>query len=370
MWNWLLRVYLADVVPLDFPIEDMEDRILELENLVKTYHGLVIIKTIQKRSKPDYRTYLGSWKLEEIIIEMESMKADVLIVWNILKPHQIYNINEKVRNLWIQAWDRVDLILKIFEKHANSVEARLQIALASIKHMGPRIFGMGMELSRQAWGIGTKWIWETNTERMKRHLQDREIIIKEKLSKYENMRVQHRKSRIAKWLRTVGIVGYTNVGKSLLLNSLTNKWVLVENKLFATLWTNVGKMFIQTEDYRWVEVLLNDTIWFIRELPPQLIQAFKSTLEDSIESDLLLHVVDSSDHRIEEKIGIIDSILKDIWANQQKLYVFNKIDLIEKKQLKLLEKKFIHLNPIFISANQRLGLEVLKKCILNGTAGG
>lgn len=166
---------------------------------------------------------------------MQKEGASLLIIGNILRPSQVYMLNEKMRDAKIEVWDRVDLILKIFDKHADSTEAKLQIELAAIRHMGPRIFGMGMELSRQGGGIGTKGIGETNTEIMKRHLKERVYKVQQKLEEYAKMRKLHRESRSRKSLPVVGIVGYTNAGKSSLLNLCTKKNVLAANKLFATL---------------------------------------------------------------------------------------------------------------------------------------
>ncbi len=357
-----MKVILVDIIPKQSQNEDLNYRMEELENLTNTYWGLVVVKKIQKRDFPDYNTYIGSWKLEEIRILAEELNVDIVIIWNILKPSQIYNINDffEKKKTKLKAWDRVDLILKIFDLHATSPEAKLQIELASIKHMWPRIFGMWMELSRQWWWIGTSGIWETNIEIMKRHLREREFKIIKKLKKYENVRSEHRKSRERKNLQTIWIVGYTNAWKSMLMNSLTNKWVLVENKLFATLGTSVWKFFLQDKT-SWFEILLNDTIWFIRDLPPELIKAFSSTLEDSIESNILLHVIDSSDKKVWEKIQIVDDTLQKIWATQPRIYVFNKIDLITKKRTIELKKEFKNLNPIFISAFKKIWLDKLKE---------
>lgn len=384
VWYWkeTLKVFIADIIPTCCARENMEDRMIEVENLVNTYWWLVVIRHIQKRWAPDYNTYIWSWKLDEIIEEMRIEKANLLIFWNILKPHQIHEVNEKLRTIWAKAWDRVDLILKIFEKNAKTTESRLQIELASIKHMWPRLFGMGMELSRQGWWSKlARWKWETNTEIMKRHLRSMEDNIKKELEKYAHVREEHRKWRKKKWFFTVWIVGYTNAWKSSLLNTLTWKWVLSEDKLFATLGTSVGKLIITPPDhtslppqsrgiegeYNYVkplEILLNDTIWFIRDLPPDLIKAFASTLEDSIESDLLLHVVDASDKKIDEKIKVVDDILDSIKAIQPKLYVFNKIDLLSSTELKELKKSFKSLKPIYVSSYEKIGLEELKKSIM------
>lgn len=363
-----LKVFLVDIVPKTISVETLDDRIKELESLVDTYGGLVVLKTFQKRDIPDYTTYLGKWKLEEIMADMERLGATILIIWNVLKPSQVYQLNERLRKIGAQAWDRVDLILKIFAKHSVSVESSLQIELAAIKHMGPRIVGMGMELSRQGWGGSgaMRWLGETNTEVMRRHLKEKQFKIMKKLEEYQNMRKLHREWRKRKWMLTIGIVGYTNVGKSSLLNFLTGKWVLAENKLFATLWTHVGHMYLMTnlETGQGKEILLNDTIGFIRDLPPQLIKAFSSTLEDSIESDLLLHVADASDPFVEEKMAVVHHILDEIGAKQERILVFNKLDLVDKKKLAELKKKFPSKKNIRISVASWIGIEALKKVLM------
>jgi len=331
-----VKVFIAEVVTNQIQKELLDQRMEELDQLVNTYGGLSVVKAVQQRTKPDYKTYMWSGKLEEVIHDMKLCGAELLIFGNILKPGQIYTVNEILReaskddDIKLQAWDRVDLILKIFDRHAASSEARLQIELASIKHMGPRIFGMGMELSRQWWGIWTSGIWETNTEIMRRHLATRKKQIEKQLSKYEQVRENHRKSRQKKYLPTVGLVWYTNAGKSSVMNFLTNKWVLVEDKLFATLGTDVGKLYIPNLEWgKGTEILINDTIWFIRDLPPSLIQAFKSTLEDSVEANILLHIIDASDPLWHDKVQVVDQILDSIWAEQERIYVLNKVDALE-----------------------------------------
>lgn len=374
-----LRVFLADIVDKQTKKEILDDRMRELENLVNTYWGVVVLQKYQKKDFPDLKTYVGKGKLEEIIADMLRLEANLLIIGNALKPSQIYQINEKLRlvseenNLKdkLVAWDRIDLILKIFEKHAESGEARLQIELAAIKHMGPRIYGMGMELSRQGGSSGsgggaTRGIGETNTERMKRHLKEKVLKIEKKLVEYEQMRKLHRDSRKKKGMPTIGIVGYTNAGKSSLLNAMTNKGVLAENKLFATLGTNVGKCYLITNPETWLgkEVLLNDTIGFIRDLPPKLIKSFSSTLEDSIESDLLLHVIDASDPFVDERIEVVHQVLADIGAHQDKILVFNKCDLIDEKRKTDLASQYSDFQCVFISVKEGLGFDKLRERLI------
>ena len=367
-----LRVYLVDIVTKDTSATLLEDRMNELESLLTTYGGIVVLKKFQKKDHPDYRTYIGKGKLEEIMAEMQRLDANLLIVGNVLKPSQIYHLNELLRPIGAKARDRVDLILKIFDKHAESMEARLQVELAAIRHMWPRIFGMGMELSKQ-WGNagGGKWamrgLGETNTEIMKRHLKEKVRKIEKELKEYEQMRKLHRDSRIRKGMPTVGIVGYTNTGKSSLLNAMTKKGILAENKLFATLGTHVGKLYIMKnpETGEWKEILLNDTIGFIRDLPPKLIKSFSSTLEDSIESDLLLHVIDASDPFIDERISIVNHILDEIGAKQKRIMLFNKIDLLDKTQLAELKKHFPGKENVRISVKNGVNLEEIKKAIIS-----
>lgn len=366
-----LRVFLVDIVTKDTNTELLEDRIKELENLVETYGWLVILKKFQKRDTPDYKTYVGKGKLEEIMADMQRLDANLLIVGNVMKPSQIYQINELLRPIGAKVRDRIDLILKIFDKHATGMEARLQIELAAIRHMWPRIFGMGMELSRQGgnsgWGgWASRGIGETNTERMKRHLKVQVLKIEKELKEYEKMRKLHRDSRIKKGMPTVGIVGYTNTGKSSLLNVMTKKWILAENKLFATLGTHVGKVYIMKnpETGEGKEVLLNDTIGFIRDLPPKLIKSFSSTLEDSIESELLLHVIDASDPFIDERIEIVNHILDNIGAKQKRIMVFNKIDLLDKTQLEEIKKHFPQKENVRVSVKEGTNLEEIKTAII------
>ncbi len=383
-----LRVHIVDIVPHECTSREQTQRMIELERLVSTYGGLVIIKTIQKKDHPAYRTYIGQGKLDMIIEDMIATKSDLLIVWNILKPAQIYNINEKIRthptikdtDIKIEARDKVDLILKIFDKHAQSTEAKLQIELAAIKHMWPRIFGMGMEMSKQwGWASGgagaARWLGETNTERMRRHLKEKAYAIELKLKEYAQMRSLHRARRKRMNLPVFWIVGYTNAGKSSLMRAMCKKEAYIADKLFATLWTEVGKIYIESKQStsqenqfhykKWQEALLIDTIWFIRDLPPQLIKAFASTLEDSIQSDILLHVIDANDPDRENKIQIVLDILSHIKAHQTMIYVFNKCDQLSDQRKQELSDQYYGKHCIFVSALTGEGLTDLQDMMIS-----
>lgn len=340
--NQKLKAILVDVITPDTTPYTAQSRMEELENLTNTFGGVVVVKAMQKRGMPDYDTYIGKGKLEEIIELGIAKCVDVIIVNNILKPRQSYSIEERLEKSGMKVWDRIDLILKIFDKHAKTTEAKLQIELASIEHMGPRIFGMGLDLMRQEGRVGVRsGQGESNIEIMKRHLRKRKQSILEKLEQYEKIRKLHRDHRKRQNLKTAAIVGYTNAGKSSLLNAMTNKGAYVADQLFATLSTRVGKLYIQPKNLNEEkythgrEVLISDTIGFIQDLPPSLVQAFKSTLAETVEADIILHVIDVTDSHIHKKIEVVEDILHQIGVGDSpKIYVFNKIDMAMRRPMK------------------------------------
>ncbi len=343
-------------------ISDRNIQMEEISSLVQTLGTVEICGKISKRADINLKTFLSQNTISEILTEAKLQNIQILILGNTLKPRQIYELSEIFRLEKIEVWDKIDLILKIFSLHAQSSEAKLQIELAKIRHMGPRIFGMGDELSRQGGGIGTRGIGETNTEIMKRHLQRAEKDITEKLKKSENTKSLQRERRKRDNFLTLSLVGYTNAGKSCMMNRLSKKGVSVKNALFETLDTRIGKMYLPEVHS---EILVSDTIGFIADLPPHLISAFRSTLSESIHADILLHVVDVSDPQKKEKIKVVDEILENLGLSEKsQILVFNKTDIAKKRFGKIaLLKEYKNRNPIFCSAQKGEGIEILKEKI-------
>ncbi len=349
------------------------DRLRELEQLVNTFGDIVIVKSWQKRFAPHPKTYVGTGKVQLLGEEAVSKGATVLIINDKLKPRQVYDIGESMRPFGVQVWDRIDLILKIFGKHAKTAEAKLEIELASVRHMGPRIFGMGMELSRQGGGVGTRGLGETNTQRMKRHLKEKERRIKEKLDKCKKQRSLIQSGRRRRGLKTVSIVGYTNAGKTTLLNALTGRQEYAANELFATLDTRVGEIVLPGTgiDGDWGQkVLVSDTIGFIRDLPPELLSAFTSTLSEAVEADVLLHVVDASEQDMGKHIQVVNDILERLaLSERKKIIVFNKIDDVEGLDKARMTKAINHdleaepIPVVFVSAMKKEGFDELTEAI-------
>ncbi len=336
----------------------------ELESLISTLGGEIVDRVIQKLDRPNNVTYIGQGKIQEVSKIAKEKTVDAVVLGTMAKPRQIHALKTLLQkdNPKIEVWDRVDLILHIFEKHASTMEAKLQIELARMRYMGPRIYGMGFVMSQQGGGIGTLGVGETNTELMKRHWRDEKKRITDQLAKISNNRELQLERRKRTGYKTISIVGYTNAGKSSLFNLLCGKKTLVENALFATLDSSVGKLYIPALKS---EILITDTIGFIRDLPPHLIDAFKSTLMESIHADILLHVIDISDPEIETKIDVVSNILRGLGRNPNNdIYVFNKIDAVDLRKEEL-EKKYSAHSPLFISAKTGQGIETIKQSIAN-----
>lgn len=355
------------LVGLPKPKMTKEDIVKDMEELWSLVGALgnaqVVDALVQRAENPDGATFIGPGKVLEVAEKVKEEKIDVVVLNGIAKPGQLFNLKKKLfdANHNIEVWDRVDLILFIFSRHAHTAEAKLQIELAQMRHMGPRIYGMGKVLSNQSAGIGTVGIGETNTELMKRHWASAMQKVQDQLKKLsaDRERQLHHRKRIG--LETVSIVGYTNAGKTSLFNALTGKKKLAENQLFATLDSAVGKLFLPNLQK---EVLVTDTIGFIKNLPPKLIQAFKSTLMESIHADVLIHVVDTSDPNMEQKIQTVESILVELEAsNKKKIYVFNKMDAVDGIDRNTLLEQYTSFHPVFLSVKTGDGIAGLSETI-------
>lgn len=357
--NFLLISILPQNISDEAFLLDNEETI----RLIESYGGQIVDIVIQKREVHDKGNFIGKGKTEEVALMLQEKAVDIVLLNGIIPPGQIYFLQsffEKFK-VSIEVWDRVDLILKIFASHANTAEAKLQIELAAMRHMGPRIYGMGEEMSRQGGMVGTRGIGETNTERMKRHWREQTKQVKQELEKISQTRKNQLENRAKVGFPTVSLVGYTNAGKTSLFNLLTGKKKLVQDSLFVTLDTTTGKFFSQKLNK---EILVSDTIGFINNLPPQLIDAFSSTLMESVHADILLQVIDMSDKDLDRKMETVDQILKQLRVNTKpRIYVFNKSDQISEKEKDAVAKKYAFLKPQFISVKTGEGIEDLKQLI-------
>lgn len=357
------RFMLIGVFPKMARKEDIIVNLEETSSLVKTYGGEVFAVSVQRSESPDRGMFVGKGKVEEVLETIVKDDIQVVVLHNSVKARQIHSLKKQLVKVKpdIVVWDRVDLILYIFSKHAQTAEAKLQIELAAMRHMGPRIYGMGFELSRQGGGIGGVGIGETNTELMKRHWRDQIQKANKELKKLSQERERQLEKRRRAGQQTVSLVGYTNAGKSSLFNILTGKEKLVENALFATLDSTVGRWYVKELGK---EVMVSDTIGFIKDLPPKLIDAFKSTLMESIHADVLLHVIDVSDPQMEEKIAVVEGILYELdLTNRKRIYVFNKMDMAKDIDQKTLSEKYEQFTPVFLSATKKEGVEQLAKTV-------
>lgn len=297
--------------------EKLNEYLDELEFLTFTAGGEVVKRFFQKMDKPNPKTFVGTGKLEEINHYIKENEVTTVIFDDELSPAQQKNIT---RELDCKVLDRTNLILDIFAQRAETSYARTQVELAQCQYLLPRLTGMWTHLERQRGGIGMRGPGETEIETDRRIVRDRIALLKEKIKTIDKQMAVQRSNRGA--MVRVALVGYTNVGKSTLMNAVGKSDVFVENKLFATLDTTVRKVVIKNLPF-----LLSDTVGFIRKLPTQLVESFKSTLDEVREADLLLHVVDISHPDFEDHIESVNQILQDIKsADKPTIMVFNKID--------------------------------------------
>jgi GTP-binding protein HflX len=366
------KVVLVGLVQQEQTYEQVEEYLDELAFLAETAGAVTVKRFTQKLKHPDSKTFVGKGKLEEIKNYTIGKNIGLIIFDDELTGSQILNIEKE---LGIVAIDRSDLILDIFARRARTAQAKVQVELAQYQYLLPRLKGMWKHLERQGGGIGTRGPGETEIETDRRIVKDKISLLRKKLSEIDKQSFTQRKDR-GEFIR-VALVGYTNVGKSTLMNLLSKSDVFSENKLFATLDTTTRKVVFENTPF-----LLSDTVGFIRKLPHHLVESFKSTLDEVREADLLLHVVDTSHPQYEEQIGVVNKTLQDIKAfDKPVVIVFNKMDLYEEKNidewierdvrqeiLRELRERWEHEtngNCIFVSATERMNIDDLRTTILN-----
>ncbi|WP_372474079.1 GTPase HflX [Capnocytophaga sp. ARDL2] len=311
------KAVLVGIITQNQTEEKLQEYLDELEFLTQTAGGEVCKRFTQKMEKPNPKTFVGTGKLEEIDLYVKENFIDTVIFDDELTPAQQNNLSKMLR---VKVIDRTNLILDIFAQRAQTSYARTQVELAQFQYLLPRLTGMWTHLERQRGGIGMRGPGETEIETDRRIVRDRIALLKDKLKVIDKQMAVQRSNRGA--MVRVALVGYTNVGKSTLMNAIGKSEVFVENKLFATLDTTVRKVVIKNLPF-----LLADTVGFIRKLPTQLVESFKSTLDEVREADLLLHVVDISHPEFESHIESVNQILKEIKSDDKPtIMIFNKID--------------------------------------------
>ena len=313
----------AVLVSLDFGTPDYAESLEELRLLAESAGVRTLALVEGKRQRPDASTFAGSGKVEEIAALVEELEAPLVIFNHDLSPAQMRNLAAKIKTRVI---DRTMLILDIFALRAQSHEGKVQVELAQLKYLSTRLVGMNMDMGQQKFAVGARGPGETQLELDRRKLDRRVHLLNERLKQLKRHREVQRKARNRSDVMSVSIVGYTNAGKSTLFNRLTNANVYVANQLFATLDTTARRIFLEGDNRR--QVVLSDTVGFIRHLPHGLVAAFRSTLEETAQADLLLHVVDVNSPERHDQVAEVNKVLAEIGAQHiPQIVVYNKIDL-------------------------------------------
>ena len=329
------------------------DPLDELQGLAETAGAVVVAGMLQRREKPNITTYLGKGKVEELITLVEFHAADVVIFDNDLSPAQVRNLETALK---VKVLDRTELILDIFATHAQTWESRLAVELAQLEYALPRLKRMWTHLSRLKMGVGMRGPGEKQLEVDRRLVEKRIHELKTELQKIE--RRKERQVRSRKGLLTVSLVGYTNAGKSTLMNALTDAQVLAQDKLFATLDTRTRRWQLPS----WGPVLLSDTVGFIRDLPHRLIASFKATLEETHQADLLLHVADASNPAVMDQIRAVYGVLQELEIEEKDtLLVLNKVDAVKDQNLESVLQRYP--NAVPVSAKTGEGFDRLAKAV-------
>ena len=338
-------------------ISEAEESLAELEELALSADAVVLDKIIQRRPKIDPRTVLGRGKLEELLVRSMRLGADLIVFDTELSPAQVRALSEATD---LKVIDRPQLILDIFAQRAQSREGKLQVELAQLKYLLPRLVqGQNSAFSRLAGGIGGRGPGETKLETDRRRVRDKITQLEKQVDNLSRQRQERRKHRVSKNVPIISLVGYTNAGKSTLLNTLTDSKVYAEKKMFATLDPTSRRLRLPYEQ----EVIINDTVGFIRDLPEALVAAFRATLEEISDSDLLVHVVDASNPNAAAQIESVEKILLELKLNEiPQIIVLNKADLLDEDSLNALERQIEidkHRGTVSISAIQARTLRPL-----------
>nr|WP_204152980.1 GTPase HflX [Leptolyngbya sp. CCY15150] len=352
------RVLLIGVQTQTVSPQRFQDGLTELTRLVETAGGEVLQVLIQKRSRPHPRTVVGDGKVQEIALTVQTIGANLVVFDRDLSPAQVRNLEGR---MGVRVVDRTEVILDIFAQRAQSGAGKLQVELAQLEYMMPRLTGRGQSMSRLGGGIGTRGPGETKLETERRAIQQRISRLQREVTQLQAHRSRMRQQRQHQQVPSIAVVGYTNAGKSTLLNVLTNAEVYTADQLFATLDPTTRRLALtDAETEEPFPIVLTDTVGFIHELPPPLVNAFRATLEEVTEADALLHLVDLSHPAWQSHIRSVMQILSDMPITPGPiLLAFNKIDQAESETLAIAREEYPQ--AVFLSASHRLGLETLRQ---------
>lgn len=351
------RVLLVGLQTAKTSQQDFDDVLAELQRLVDTAGGEVLAVISQKRSSPQPKWVVGEGKVEEIALKVQTLGVNLVVFDRDLSPAQVRNLE---RELGVKVVDRTEVILDIFAQRAQSRAGKLQVELAQLEYMLPRLTGRGQAMSRLGGGIGTRGPGETKLETEKRAIKSRISRLQQEVNQLQAHRSRLRQQRQHHEVPSVAIVGYTNAGKSTLVNSLTNAEIYAADQLFATLDPTTRRLTMDMgAEHEPLTLLLTDTVGFIHELPPALVDAFRATLEEVTEADALLHVVDLSHPAWYNQMLSVEKIISEMPISPgPTLIVFNKIDQVTTESLNEAKEKFPQ--AVFIAARERLGLLTLR----------
>jgi len=345
------------VVGVDFGSLDYPAHAQEFAMLARGAGARVVATLTVRRSKPDAAHFIGSGKLQEAVALAESCCAEIVLFDQPLSPAQQRNLERALNRRVV---DRVALILDIFALRAQSHEGKLQVELAQLQHLSTRLTRLWTHLERQRGGIGMRGPGESQLEMDRRMIGDRVRLLRTRLARVQRQRHTQRRARARGQTLSVSLVGYTNAGKSTLFNALTRADAYAADQLFATLDTTSRRVWIEGAG----RVVVSDTVGFIRDLPPTLIAAFRATLEETVQADLLLHVVDAASSQRDAQVLEVDKVLQDIGAGDiPRILVFNKIDQ-SGHAVRMDYNESGSVERIFVSASQRLGMDELRRAIV------